>query len=236
MKKINLFTILQDRIKEDIKSYCIVVIPHVNVELTNYIDLLSKCFDREFVETKMMESVENDGYGLIAFKSEEKAMIVWNKVKEFYKDEKLGFILFNEIGDVVYTCPENIIQGRTGSEPFKKYIALIYGIGEGCDYTMGCNINFEIVGGESPKQAIDKILDDFSETDFREFDSPEDFEHYREWQIEKIELYEINPSSKYEYEANKILRAEYQALKKKFQDDPEYKEYKRLKGKFEGGT
>lgn len=39
-----------------------------------------------------------------------------------------------------------------------KYLVAIAGEGEGCDYTIGCNMNYEIVEAKSIEEVIEKVV------------------------------------------------------------------------------
>ena len=78
----------------------------------------------------------------------------------------------------------------------KKYIALITGRGEGCDYTIGCNLKWrEVKNVSSMAEAVDKLrsifLDTDDETDWEEYPS-----EYGETEggYPKIEILEVTSS------------------------------------------
>lgn len=43
----------------------------------------------------------------------------------------------------------------------KKFVALLTGAGEGCDYTIGCNFKFKIVEAEDKAAAFEKFCEEF---------------------------------------------------------------------------
>jgi len=76
-----------------------------------------------------------------------------------------------------------------------KFLFLLEGESEGCDYTLGCNINFEIIEATSQVKAVKMFYDEFigSDLDTEEFN--ESLVHHKEeYGLEKITIYKIEES------------------------------------------
>lgn len=67
----------------------------------------------------------------------------------------------------------------------KKFIYIIEGTAEGCDYTLGCNLTYKIVKGTTLEEVRDRIIAEQVEEDF--FD-------VEEFGVDDIQIYEIGDS------------------------------------------
>ena len=130
----------------------------------------------------------------------------------------------------------------------KTYIVLITGYGEGCDYTIGCNVTWWTLKAANMKAAIETVMGthplDISDEDIEDEDffccldglnwakyDTQDMGSY-----EKIVIHEISQSQDLgpfclNYQNSYQLRQEKQRKKRK--EAAERKEYERLKAKFE---
>ena len=68
----------------------------------------------------------------------------------------------------------------------KKYLAIIHGYGEGCHYTIGCNLRYETIEAKNLDEAKKKIKA-FIDEEYDE--SPGCID--QEWAIEYVDLYEL---------------------------------------------
>lgn len=112
----------------------------------------------------------------------------------------------------------------------KKYLMLLIGYGEGCDYTIGCNMNYEEFEAQNNEEAIKKMYERCED-----YGASYDFENYNVTfdgiSIEKVILYEIN--NKQEILIKEPIEKAYKEYKDKENKDEEYKEYLKLKDKYE---
>jgi len=65
-----------------------------------------------------------------------------------------------------------------------KYIAIIHGYGEGCHYTIGCNLDYEIFEAGDIKDAKKQVKELVEEN----YGLPEGA---KEWLVEYVDIYEI---------------------------------------------
>ena len=107
----------------------------------------------------------------------------------------------------------------------KNYIAIIIGLGEGCDHTIGCNLDWKVLREENEDQARDEILKEYGE-----------FRGSRDPNIDEIILYEIIPGSNVVF-SNLAERSIdlYWAWQKNEDEMKEREEYERLKKKYGDG-
>lgn len=133
----------------------------------------------------------------------------------------------------------------------KKFLYLKKQSGEGCDYTIGCGINFEIIHAQSFDDALSEITclpDDWKEitdvdelhdvildTDLSMMDETDDLNRH----LVKAMLFEINDKN----DILPILKQKFnelnehkQNLVRANQEKSELEAYKKLKKKFENKT
>ena len=101
-----------------------------------------------------------------------------------------------------------------------RYVLLVKGAGEGCDYTLGCNRSFEFLDAESIEDAM-KIAR-------KKFQGPD---AYIPWESAYLtEMREEIPVSQWSEEELELKKSRAQAKK----EAGERAEFERLKAKFEG--
>ena len=116
---------------------------------------------------------------------------------------------------------ENITEAK-GNKNFwrknksDKYFLLIEGVGEGCDYTIGCNILFKKLDVKSMIAAKKRIMDELDTTEYASLKIVEAKEVF-ELDIEKLEKTLKHASERDEIEDDKKDRKKlYDELKKEF--------------------
>jgi hypothetical protein len=106
----------------------------------------------------------------------------------------------------------------------RKFLLVLKGKGEGCDYTIGCNTLVDEVEGYTPHEAFVKWYKDWKGIeDFDEININTD-------EFSSVTLYEIVDTS----EIN--LEQFYKQIIPEEKHDPEFSEYLRLKEKYESNT
>jgi len=220
-EKFNYFEVVLDKIKNEIKKSCIVIIPKKN-QTTYSLGPLANIKDSVTCEIKM------SGFAIVSMPDHATAVDMFNKIiKECNNTDKFpAFILTNAYGNPITWIPEEALAQKK-----KKFLAVIKGVGEGCDYTIGCNQTTTIIDAEDATAAFTQILKDYGETEFRNWKNPDDFDGH-DFRIETITLYDITATTPIAMNVFNILNQEYQLYKDKIKENPEYQEYLRLKQKF----
>ena len=131
----------------------------------------------------------------------------------------------------------------------KEYLVITNGSGEGCDYTIGCNISYCFLEAENMNDAISKamgkhpldMLDE--EVDDEDFACNldciarwTDYQTHEEGSLEDISIYEISNNEDLDQMClsyQKGLKVRRDRNSKKSQEKLERAEYERLKKKFE---
>lgn len=117
-----------------------------------------------------------------------------------------------------------------------KFIAIVYGIGEGCDYTIGCNLN--VYDLSDPRYRDIKKMESWD--DLKECkesllkylgDIRYDGEISDDRRVDRIEFVEV--SEKKVMEVKEELKNLYKEQRIKKRREKERREYERLKQKFE---
>lgn len=219
-EKFNYFEVVLDKIKNEIKKYCIVIIPKKN-QTTYSLGPLANIKDSVACE------IEMSGFAIVSMPDKDTAIDTFTKISKEYIKEFPAFILTDAYGNPMNYIPEDAITKKK-----KKFLAVIEGVGEGCDYTIGCNQTTNIVETTDATAAFTQILEDYGETEFRNWKNPESFNDRKEFRIETITLYDITDTNPIKMNAHYLLRQEYELYKDKIMKDPEYQEYLRLKQKF----
>lgn len=219
-EKFNYFEVALDKIKSEIKKYCIVIIPKKNQTVFNLGPL-------SHMDVRIRNEIKASGFALVAMPDHATALDMFNKILTEYYGNFPAFILTDEKGEPVQCIPKDAIEKKK-----KKFLAVIEGVGEGCDYTIGCNQTTNIVEAEDATAAFTQILEYFGDTNFREWKSPESFKNEPEFRIDTITLYDITATNPIKMNSCFLLSQEYLLYKDKLLKDPEYQEYVRLKQKF----
>ena len=104
-----------------------------------------------------------------------------------------------------------------------KYIAVIYGIGEGCDYTIACNQTIKIVEAENEQEVLQKVLEDYDQIEDRVGCKAV---------IDNVEIYELkNDGVQFNNLADKFYK-EKEIYKNKLKEKNDRELYEKLKRKF----
>ena len=105
------------------------------------------------------------------------------------------------------------------------YVALIKGAGEGCDYTIGCNLSWEIGSANDKEEFAKLVLKSYGMMDYEH----ENFER----SIENLQIFEVNGPSLFLENLDYWYQQEFKKHQKEQEEEKERKEYERLKAKFE---
>ena len=106
----------------------------------------------------------------------------------------------------------------------KQYIALIEGAGEGCDYTIGCNLNWSIFPATNEEEIVKEVKNIYDR-------------YGRENSVNSIELFELVSSSRvlFDYDDLEQLfskeKEEEEIIKAEEQKKVDEAEFERLKEK-----
>jgi hypothetical protein len=220
-EKFNYFEVALDKIKNEIKKPCIVIIPKKNQTVFSLGSLYN-------MDVRIKNEINASGFALITMPDQPTALDLFNRIIKEYNAEFPAFIVTNETGEPVLWIP---VEAMAQAQQKKKFLAVIVGVGEGCDYTIGCNQTTTIVETADATVAFNKILEEYGETEFRNWENPDDFDDH-DFRIETITLYDITASIPIAMNVFNILNQEYQLYKNKIKENPEYQEYLRLKQKF----
>ena len=100
-----------------------------------------------------------------------------------------------------------------------KYFLFVVGASEGCDYTMGCNIAFHPLAGNTLEEASKEIVQHLG---------------YDEYRVETALIIEASQASFFDVQKYYADAEKEEAEKRsQIQTDSEKSEYERLKAKFE---
>jgi len=103
----------------------------------------------------------------------------------------------------------------------KHYIAIIAGPGEGCDHTIGCNLNWKVLIAENEEQVRDKILEEYGELKGSSNPNIDEIIIYETVPDSNIVFYNLAERATNLYKMNEEEmkeREEYERLKKKYGD------------------
>lgn len=105
-----------------------------------------------------------------------------------------------------------------------KFLALITGTGEGCDYTIGCNKTWKVKEAENKEAFIKDILNDFGMLSF-------DKTSYPDILIEKLEVIEVETIEVIEG-IPEWYDQQWNLAKEQKKEDEERKLFEELKAKY----
>jgi hypothetical protein len=112
-----------------------------------------------------------------------------------------------------------------------KYLVIFKGSGQGCDYTIGCNLAYEEVEADTKEDALLKAYAKLECYDTIE-EYLEDYDSPRDEDIDEAIIYNLSDYPIIGVKWNKWVDEKYPKQPKQ-NENPEYEEYLRLKKKFE---
>ena len=113
----------------------------------------------------------------------------------------------------------------------KKYLVILDGKAEGCDYTLGCNVRYEIFNS---KEEVYEWIKDFKE-EAEEVDEPYDY-YIDEMGLSEIRIFTIEPEEDWDLEIErKDIKKEREQTEYKRKEREEMKKYRELEKKYGGG-
>jgi hypothetical protein len=112
----------------------------------------------------------------------------------------------------------------------KKYLALIYGTGKGCDYTIACNQTSKIVEADNEEIVVNNILKDYGQCIENIYNEESCYD--AEAIIDRIIVYEIKSNGIIFEDLASQFEKEKDIFKKKLNENRERKLYEELKKKF----
>ena len=112
-----------------------------------------------------------------------------------------------------------------------KYLVLMIGSAKGCDYTIGCGLNYEIIEAEDMEDAESQawsIFENYGDSlDFDEYN----YDEVKGTQIERAIIVEM--SNTIELNISELIKKAWEKRKNETMESDEYKQFKEAKEKYD---